>query len=157
YLGGEHNRSCVCTSGVLMAGYACDDDKQINDAMYGWEGTKDKPTGGLFAVHFDKCIQPDGLWIEGAPGYQLGIASCGLFNDAETLWHHGIDMYRYHNGVLKHMLDSAIHLAYPNEKMTLIKLHDSQGEGLLDDKPWLQNEAGLPYECGYRRYHDPQY
>lgn len=154
YLGAQHNRSCVCTSGVLMSGYACEDDQMINDALYGWKGTKDKPTGGLLKVHFGECILPDGMWIEGAPGYQLGIASCGLFNDAETLWHHGIDMYRFKNGVLKQMLNSMLYLAFPTKEMNLPKLHDSQGEGLLAPIDWLNNEIGVPYECGYRRYQE---
>jgi hypothetical protein len=157
YLNATHNRSCVCTSATLMAGYATDDDKMINDALYGWNGTKDKPTGGLLKVHFGECILPDGMWIEGAPGYQLGIASAGLFNDAETLWHHGIDMYRYRGGVLKQMLDSAIYLAYPDKQMTLPRLHDSQGGGLLADLAWLNNDFGVPFECGYRRYQDPRF
>jgi hypothetical protein len=157
YLNAEHNRSCVCASATLMAGYATDDEKMINDALYGWNGTKDKPTGGLLKVHFGECILPDGMWIEGAPGYQLGIASAGLFNDAETLWHHGIDMYRYRGGVLKQMLDSAIYLAYPDKLMTLPRLHDSVGGSLLTNLTWLSNDFGVPFECGYRRYQDPRF
>ena len=61
-----------------MAGYASEDPKMINDALYGPGGTKEAPTGGLLKVHFGECIEPDGLWIEGAPGYQIGIASCGF-------------------------------------------------------------------------------
>ena len=158
YLSSKHNRSAICTSGVLMAGYATEDETMINNALYGTGGTKDAPKGGLLQVHFgEECLLPDGLWNEGAPGYQLGIASCGLFNDAETLWHHGIDMYRYRGGVLKRLLDSAIALAYPDDKMTIADLHDSSRFELLDDRLWLNNELGVPYECGYLRYHDPSY
>ena len=158
YLSSDHNRSALCTSGVLIAGYASDDDEMINDALYGKGGTKEAPTGGLLKVHFgEACLLPDGLWIEGAPGYQLGIASCGLFNDAETLWHHGIDMYRFRGGALKRLLDTAPALAYPDDKMLVAALHDSSQFELLDDRAWLNNEIGVPYECGYRRYQDPAY
>ena len=158
YLSSEHNRSALCTSAVLIAGYATEDQKMVNDAIYGTGGNKGSPTGGLIKVHFgEKCLLPDGLWLEGAPGYQLGIASCGLFNDAEVLWHHGIDMYRYRGGVLKRLLDSAIALAYPDAKMSVACLHDSGRLALLDDRAWVNNEFGLPYAFGYRRYHDPTY
>lgn len=157
YMSALHNRSAVCVSGVLMAGYASEDPTMINEALYGIGGTKEKPTGGLLKVHFGEGITADGLWIEGAPGYQIGIASCGLFNDAETLWHHGIDLYRFRGGIVKRMLDSAIALSYPDENMTLAKLHDSQGGALIGGEDWHSNEVGVPYECGYRRYQDPAY
>lgn len=158
YLSEKHNRSAVCTSGVLMAGYASEDDEMINNALYGPGGTKDAPTGGLIKVHFgEDCILPDGMWVEGAPAYQVGIACCGLFNDAETLWHHGIDLYRYRDGVLKRLLDSAIQLSYPNSKMLVACLHDSGPFALLDSRSWFNNEEGVPYECGFRRYRELSY
>ncbi len=158
YLSQTNNRSALCTAGVLIAGYATEDQEMINNALYGPGGTKDAPTGGLLKVHFgETCLLPDGLWVEGAPGYQLGIASCGLFNDANTLWHHGIDMYRYRNGALKRLLDSALVLAYPNNSMTVAALHDSGQFSLLDSPPWLSNEIGVPYENGYLRYKNPRY
>lgn len=158
YLGATHNRSALCTSAVLMAGYASDNEKLVKLALYGVDGTPEKPTGGVFGTHFtEKCIFPDGLWNEGAPGYQLGITSCALVNDAETLWHHGIDLYRHNNGIFKRMLDSAIGLAYPDARMYVPALHDSGPLALLDERDWFSNEAGLPYEYGYRRYRDPAY
>jgi hypothetical protein len=158
YLSSTHNRSALCTSGVLIAGYATEDPEMINNALYGTGGTKDAPKGGLIQVHFgDTCILQDGLWTEGAPAYQTGIASCGLFNDAEVMWHHGLDLYRYRGGVLKRLLDSAIVLSYPNPTMTVAALHDSGQFALLDSRAWLNNEVGVPYECGYRRYQDPSY
>jgi len=158
YLSSENNRSALCAAGVLIAGYATEDQELINDALYGGGGTKEAPAGGMLQVHFgDKCLLPDGLWVEGAPGYQLGIASCGLFNAAETLWRHGIDMYRFRDGALKRLLDSALVLAYPDAKMGVAALHDSGPFSVLDSRGWLNNEIGVPYECGYRRYRDPHY
>ena len=38
-----------------MAGYAADDEELINIAFYGLQGTKEKPTGGLFERHFTRA------------------------------------------------------------------------------------------------------
>lgn len=158
YINATHNRSALCTSAVLMAGYATDNEDLVNIALYGEGGTKESPTGGVLGTHFtSKCIRPDGLWVEGAPAYQAGIASCGLLNDAETLWHHGIDLYRYDNGALKRLLDSAIVLAYPTPRLDIPALHDSAPFELLSDAGWQSNEVGMPYMYGYRRYQDPAY
>ncbi len=158
YINAAHNRAALCTSAVLMAGYATDNEDLANIALYGEGGTKESPTGGVLGMHFtSKCIRPDGLWVEGAPAYQTGIASCGLLNDAETLWHHGIDIYRYDNGALKRLMDSAIVLAYPTPKLDIPALHDSSPFELLSDAGWQSNEVGMPYMYGYRRYQDPAY
>ena len=158
YVSALHNRSVLCMSGQLMAGYATENETLVNIALYGQGGNAENIKGGIIGTHFGpKCILPDGLWIEGAPGYQVGIASCGLFNAAETLWHHGIDMYSFNNGVLKRLLDSPFGLAFPDKKITVPALHDSSVFALLDDRDWFNNEAGIPYECGYRRYKDPRY
>ena len=157
YLSAPHNRSAVCAAGTLMAGYASDDEAMAHEALYGVGGTPEKP-GGIIGVHFsEQCLLPDGLWIEGAPGYQVGILSSAVFNDAETLWHHGVDLYRFRGGALKRMLDSAITLAYPDDKMNEPLLHDSGALALLDERGWFNNEAGVPYEYGYRRYRDARY
>jgi hypothetical protein len=158
YLSMPNNRSVICAAATLIAGYAIEDQETINDATYGTGGTKEKPVGGVVGLHFTpRCILPDGLWLEGAPAYQVGIASCGLFNAAEVLWHHGIDIYRAQNGVLKRLLASALALAYPDPKMTVANLHDSGRIAMLDDRTWFNQEAGLPYEFGFRRYRDPRY
>ncbi len=159
YLSQNNNRSALCAVGVLITGYACEDQDMINEALYGSrDGTKDNPTGGIIGVHFsEKGLLPDGTWVEGALGYQVGIASCALFDDAEVLWRHGIDMYRFRNGALKRLLDSSIELAYPDPKMTVPALHDSGSFGLLTDAGWLNNEIGDSYARGYVRYQDPRY
>ena len=158
YLSLPNNRSAICAAATLIAGYATEDQEMINNATYGTGGTKENPAGGLLGLHLTpQCILPDGLWLEGAPGYQLGIASCGLFNAAEVLWHHGTDVYRAQNGMLKRLLDSALALAYPDPKMTVASLHDSSRMALIDDRDWFNQEEGLPYELGYRRYRDPHY
>jgi len=158
YLSSPHNRSAICAAATLMAGYATEDQELINNAAYGTGGTKERPVGGLVGLHFtETCIFPDGLWLEGAPGYQVGIASCGLFNGAEVLWRHGVDAYSMGNSALKRMLDSALALAYPDENMTVAALHDSAQLALLGGPDWFTVEEGYAYEIGYLRYGDPRY
>ena len=158
YVNGLHNRSVLCMSATLMAGYASENEKLVTIALYGQGGSPENLKGGLMGTHLGpECILPDGLWLEGAPGYQVGIAACGMFNAAETAWHHGIDLYRFNHGALKRFLDSALGLAYPDAKMSVPALHDSAPMALLDDRDWFSNEAGVPYQCGYRRYRDPRY
>jgi hypothetical protein len=158
YLGTRDNRSALCASAVLLAGYACEDEKLIHYGLYGKDGTRDKPTGGVFGTHFTPaCILPDGLWVEGAPGYQLQIAGAALFNDAEMLWRHGVDLFRFRNGILKRLLDSGLLLANPDPTMTVPCLHDSGRLSLLDPRDWLNGAIGTAYESGYRRYRDPRY
>jgi hypothetical protein len=141
------NWSAIGTCAVLTAGYATDDQKLINTAMYGIDGTEEKPTGGLFLKHFTQGINPDGLWAEGSPGYQF-MAMQALVMDAEELWHHGIDMYRYRDCALKRLFDSELRFAYPD--LTLPATHDAFHISIMNTDSFL-------YEYGYRRYHDPTY
>jgi hypothetical protein len=181
YLSTPDNRSVLCAAAVLVDGYATDDQEMIDFALQGHAGTKlraiitegiksgtaerelggkqdDKTPGGLMNVHFGpRSILPDGLWIEGAPGYTVGIAACGLFDAAEVLWRHGVDMYRYRNGALKRMLDSALLLANPDSTLTVPCLRDSGPFSIIDERGWLNGEIGASYNCGYRRYRNPQY
>lgn len=142
------NWAAFGTCAVLTVGYATDDQDLINTAFYGIKGTKDKPTGGLFDRHFsDKAITPDGLWVEGAMGYQF-MAMQALVMDAEMLWHHGIDMYRYRDGAFKRLFDSPLEYSYPD--LTTPALHDSHHGSII-------GTDGFLYEYAYRRYHDPRY
>ena len=181
YLSTRDNRSVICAAAVLIVGYATEDQDIIDFALHGHAGTKlraiitdgiksgtaehelggkqdDKTPGGLMTVHFNpNCLLPDGLWIEGAPAYTLGIAGCGLFDVAEVLWHHGVDMYRYRNGALKRLLDSGLLLANPNATLTVPCLKDSGPFSLLDNRDWMNGEIGANYYSGYKRYRDPHY
>jgi len=142
------NWSAIGTCAVLTIGYATDDQELIDTGFYGIKGTKEKPTGGLFLKHFsDTAIDADGLWVEGAMGYQF-MAMQALIMDAETLWHHNIDMYRYRDGALKRLFDSPIQYAYPD--LTAPALHDSHHGSIVGTDSFL-------YEYGYRRYQDPAY
>jgi hypothetical protein len=142
------NWSAIATAAVLMAGYAADDQELIDTAFWGIKGTKDKPTGGLFDRHFGPgAIDEDGMWAEGAMGYQF-MALEALILDAEVLWHHGIDMYRYRDCALKRLFDSPLRVAYPD--LTTPAIHDSGHGSIIDRESFL-------YEFAYLRYRDPAY
>ena len=142
------NWSAIGTASVLAVGYATDDQELINTALYGIKGTKEKPTGGLFLKHFgSESIDADGMWAEGAMGYQF-MALEALVLDAEILWHHGTDMYRYRDCALKNLFDSPLRYSYPD--LMTPAIHDS-GHGSI-----VGTEAFL-YEYAYRRYRDPSY
>jgi hypothetical protein len=158
YLSQYNNRSALCAAGTLLAGYATEDQGLIDWALYGHNGTKEKPTGGMIQTHFGPGgILPDGLWVEGAPAYQMNILGSAVFDAAEILWRHGIDMYRFRNGILKRMLDAGMVLAYPDNRLVEPCLHDSGSFSLLDTRDWANSEFGTVYECGYQRYLDPAY
>ena len=142
------NWSAIGTCAVLTVGYATDDQDLINTALYGIKGTADKPTGGLYDRHFSgKAINADGLWVEGAMGYQF-MAMQALVMDAETLWHHNIDMYSYRDGAMKRLFDSPIQFSYPD--LSTPAIHDSGHDSIIGEDSFL-------YEYGYRRYQDPAY
>ena len=117
------NWSAIGTAAVLIIGYAIDDQQFIQTALFGIKGTPEKPTGGLYDRHFGaKAIDADGMWSEGAMGYQF-MALQALICDAEILWHHGIDMYRFRDAAIKRLFDSPLQFAYPNLKTPAT--HDS--------------------------------
>ena len=87
------------------------------------------------------------MWAEGAMGYQF-MALEALVMDAEVLWHHGIDMYRYHNCALKRLFDTPLQFCYPD--LTTPATHDSGRDSIVGGDSYV-------YEYAYRRYRDPSY
>ncbi|NIA21377.1 MAG: carbohydrate-binding protein [Anaerolineaceae bacterium] len=147
FLRSPTNWSAIGTSAILIAGYATDDQGLINLAMYGPGGTREKPKGGVMLHFGPRCIDADGMWSEGAMGYQF-MALEALVADAEILWHHGIDMYRHRGAALKRLFDSPLEYSYPDLKTPAT--HDSGGGSILGRDSFL-------WEFAYRRYRDPKY
>ncbi len=141
------NWSAICTASVLITAYACDEPRLLDVAMYGPGGSADNIKGGVMLHFSDRCIDADGMWAEGAMGYQF-MALQALITDAEVLWHHGIDMYRYRNAALKRIFDSPLAFSYPDLRAPAI--HDSGHVSIVGRESYL-------YEFGYRRYRDPKY
>ena len=141
------NWSAICTAAVLIIGYATDTERLVNDARWGLKGTPEKPTGGIHLHFSEKTIDIDGMWSEGAMGYQF-MALQALITDAEILWRNGVDMYRYRNGALKSLFDSPLEFSYPNLRTPAI--HDSGSASIIGRDSYL-------YEFAYLRYRDPKY
>lgn len=166
HLIGASNWSAIGTAACLACGVACDDEDMINTALWGyrwsslpeakrdpakfnkwWEGDYCAKPNGI-ELHFSgKSIDVDGMWCEGAMGYQF-MALQALVVDAEILWHRGIDMYRYRDGAMKAIFDSPILFSYPNYITPAI--HDSGNASIVGREAYL-------YEFGYKRYRDPAY
>jgi len=77
--------------------------------------------------------------------YTLG----SMVGGAETLWHHGIDVYSHNNAIFKNMFDFPILLSYPD--LSEPGLGGSHRDFLINF------EVSALYEYAYRRYRDPRY
>ncbi|MFW6146111.1 MAG: heparinase II/III domain-containing protein [Planctomycetota bacterium] len=140
------NWSAIAMASVLMAGYAIDDEDLIREGLYGG-GDADTIKGGAFYHFGPDCIDADGMWSEGAMGYQF-MALEALVTYAEVAWHHGIDLYRHRDAALKRLFDSPLQYAYPD--LTTPAIHDSGHGSIVGRESFL-------YEFAYRRYRDPRY
>ena len=157
------NWSAIGTTAMLAAALACDDDDLFNFAMYGanwvkrkkgvkslnkwWEGEASQNPSGV-ELHFSsEAIDVDGMWCEGAMGYQF-MALQALVCDAEMLWRNGIDLYRYRDCAMKQVFDSPLYYVYPD--FCAPAIHDSGNSSILGYDSYL-------YEYGYLRYKDPKY
>ena len=154
---GATNWSAIGTTAILIAGRATDDQELIDRAIWGankgkkqgkwWDGEAEQNPSGI-ELHFSaKAIEPDGMWTEGAMGYQF-MALQALIADAEIFWRMGIDLYSYRDGALKRLFDSPLEYVYPDTKTPA--LHDSGHGSILGRESYL-------YEYAYQRYSDPKY
>ncbi|MDF3128865.1 heparinase II/III family protein [Kiritimatiellaeota bacterium B1221] len=146
-LRGATNWSAICTTAVLITGIVLEDQEMTDLALYGPGGTKENPKGGVILHFSEKTISPDGLWSEGAMGYQ-GMAMQALVADAEILRHHGMDMYSYRDAAFKNLFNSPIEMAYPD--LTAPATNDSGRASIVGREAYL-------WEYGYLRYRDPRY
>jgi len=145
------NWSAISMACVMMCGYATDDEELIRIGLYGRQrnviGDADNVLGGAYLHFGPSCIGPDGLWSEGAMGYQF-MALQALIAYAEIGWRNGIDFYRYRDGALKSLFDSPLQIAYPDLRTPA--LHDSGHGSIIGHDSYL-------YEFAYLRYQDPRY
>jgi len=93
-------------------------------------------------------IGEDGMWKEGAIGYQL-FARHALVACLEPLARKGIDLYSYNKCQVKNLWDSPIKYAYP----------DSTAPGINDSgrSPVGGSWTAMAYDYAYLRYGDPNY
>ncbi|MDQ3814090.1 MAG: alginate lyase family protein [Armatimonadota bacterium] len=92
-------------------------------------------------------IGEDGMWGEGAIGYQL-FAMNAMSPALETAARQGIDLWGALNGRFKQLFDSPLRYAYPDG--TMPGINDS-GRGKLGS--WQT----MVYDYGYLRYGDARY
>ena len=143
-IGAPTNWSVICCAAVMIGARVCDDEGYYKKALLGNKG--DKKSGIYF--HLDKGIDDDGMWAEGAIGYQF-MAIRGLIVMAEILWHDDIDIYSYRDNRLKLVFDSPIWYCYPGGS-NAPAVHDSGSASLYG------RDAHL-YQYAQRRYGDKTY
>jgi hypothetical protein len=82
-----------------------------------------------------------------------------MVDDAEMAWHHGLDLYRYNDCILKYMFDFPILMSYPD--LTTPGENDAHHESMIvcAYPNQINNFGAAPnlYEYAYRRYGDPTY
>lgn len=141
------NWSAVCCAAVMIGARVAGDEPFYEMSYKGLTRNIEDKKGGLF-FHLDKGIDDDGMWAEGAIGYQF-MAIRGLLVMAEILWRDGIDAYSYRDGRLKKVFDSPIWFCYPGGR-TSPAIHDSGSADLFG------RDAHL-YQYARRRYGDKTY
>lgn len=103
--------------------------------------------GGIYSF-IDNGIDDDGMWAEGAIGYQF-MAMRALVVMAEIQWRDGVDVWGYRNSRLKLVFDSPIWYCYPGGTSSPA-IHDSGSSSLFG------RDAHL-YQYAKRRYGDRTY
>ncbi len=92
-------------------------------------------------------IGEDGMWAEGAVGYQL-FALGAMITGMESAAHQGIDLYSYDNSRVKMMFDSTLRYAYP----------DGTAPGINDSsRAKIGGWQTMVYDYGYLRFNDERY
>ncbi|MES2459216.1 MAG: alginate lyase family protein [Armatimonadota bacterium] len=92
-------------------------------------------------------IGSDGMWEEGAIGYQF-FAMSALTGGLETAARQGIDLWSFDNGRMKRLYDSPLRYAYP----------DGSAPGINDStRSRFGDWSTMTYDYAYLRYGDPAY
>ncbi|MDB6095193.1 MAG: Heparinase family protein [Verrucomicrobia bacterium] len=111
----------------------------------------DRDLVDLAAADFREAIATgigdDGMWGEGAIGYQL-FAMNAITTGFEAAAHQGLDLWNVCDGRFKQLFDSPLRYAYPDG--TLPGVNDS---GRAELGTWQT----MVYDYGYLRYRDPAY
>lgn len=161
------NWSAICCAAVMIASRVSGYEEKYRWAIDGLPRAAKKPKkgeaapapvaaggdapsgnrGGIF-FYIDEAIDDDGMWAEGAIGYQF-MAMRGLLVMAEILWRDGVDVYGYRNGRMKLVFDSPIWYCYPGGASSPA-IHDSGSSSLFG------RDAHL-YQYALRRYGDRTY
>ena len=139
----------MCLYGVFTAGMTLEDDTLTHAALYGLNGTQEKPTGGVFGYWFNPAAADhDKHWDKSDTKSQIFSLSI-MTGVAEICWHHGIDLYSYHDATLKKIFDRPLAFA-PTGSAT--------PESPATQYKELSKLQGVTaYDYAFLRYRDPRY
>lgn len=129
------NWSAFYNAAFTLAGYLLDDPQLADEGIF---GVRQMIVDG---------ITPDGLWNEGAIGYQF-FALQAFMLSTEAAARQGVDLYGYADCRLKQLFDSPLRYAFPDS--TMPGIHDSGGVNLFS---W----SSMVYDFAYLRYGDSRY
>lgn len=123
------------STATLMAG-ALLDDRDLMDLA-----------AADFRTAIATGIGADGMWGEGAIGYQF-FAMEVMVTGFEVAARQGIDLWNLLDGRFKQLFDTPLYYAYPDS--TLPGINDST-------RATFGTWQTMVYDYGYLRYHDPAY
>ena len=136
-----HSRwGMVCLYGLFISGETLGDDGLIDLSLYGPGGTKDNVTGGFMDCFKSSCLRDGVIWGADTKPEEQMAALCVMTTVAEVMWHHGVDLYGYHDSAIKKAYDAALATTQNGDVSTLLALPG------VDAYPYV-----------FRRYHDPRY
>ncbi|MGA2324085.1 MAG: carbohydrate binding domain-containing protein [Sedimentisphaerales bacterium] len=143
------NWGMMCLYGVFAAGMTLEDSTLTNAALYGLNGTQEKPTGGIFGYWFNPAaVDQDKNWDKSDTKSQLFSLSI-MASVAEICWHHGIDLYSYHDATMKKIFD------YP---LAFSSTEASTSESLeIKYREFSRLQGVTAYDYAFLRYRDPLY
>jgi len=139
----------MCLYGVFTAGMTLEDDTLTKTALYGLNGSQEKPTGGIFGYWFNPATAgQDNNWDKSDTKSQLFSLSI-MASVAEICWHHGMDLYSYHEATLKQIFDYPLSFSLPGS---------ATSESLETQyKNFSRLQGVTAYDYAFLRYRDPRY
>jgi hypothetical protein len=112
----------VCLYGLLITGVTLNEQALLDLALYGPDGTRDKVTGGFMDCFKPACLRDGVVWGADTKLEEQMAAVCVLTTVAEVMWHHGADLYDYHDAAMKKSYDAALGAAGNSELSKLLAL-----------------------------------
>jgi hypothetical protein len=98
----------VCLYGVFISGVTLNEQTLVAPALYGLGGKRENPDGGFLDCFKPSCLRSDGRWGADEKLEDQILSVSVLTSVAEVMWHHGLDLYSYHNMDLKRFFDAGI-------------------------------------------------
>jgi len=136
-----HDRwGMVCLYGIFIAGETLNDPSLINLSLYGPDGSKDNVTGGFMDCFKPNFLHEGAIWGAGSSIDDQMSALSVMTTVAEVMWHRGVNLYAYHDAVVKQSFDAALKSSSGQEASKLLSI------------PGID-----AYPYAFRRYQDQRY